>query len=75
MAQEAEQTAAQWVAEAWSRTENLTPDDVATEMAGGAALAADTLRSLGYVNLAHLDGRIKAWRRGPGRHSAAFRDH
>lgn len=28
---------------------------------GRSALAADTLRALGYANVAHLDGGIKAW--------------
>jgi rhodanese-related sulfurtransferase len=28
---------------------------------GRSALAADTLRRLGYVNVAHLDGGIKGW--------------
>ncbi len=119
MAQET-RTAAQLVADAKSRTENLSPDDVAREVEGGAvlidlreteertqngtiagavhaprgmlefyadptspyhkpefdpnqrvilhcasggrsALAADTLRQLGYGNVAHLDGGLKAW--------------
>jgi rhodanese-related sulfurtransferase len=122
MAQESAKTAAELVAEAKSRTENLTPDDVAREMAeedavlidlrepeeraqngtipgaihaprgmlefyvdpanpyhrpefdpnrrtilhcasgGRSALAADTLRQLGYSNVAHLDGGINAWK-------------
>ncbi len=28
---------------------------------GRSALAADTLQNLGYTNVAHLDGGIKAW--------------
>jgi len=28
---------------------------------GRSALAADTLQQLGYTNVAHLDGGIKAW--------------
>ncbi len=119
MAQET-RTAAQLVADAKSRTENLSPDDVAREVEGGAvlidlreteertqngtiagavhaprgmlefyadptspyhkpefdpnqrvilhcasggrsALAADTLRQLGYGNVAHLNGGLKAW--------------
>jgi rhodanese-related sulfurtransferase len=28
---------------------------------GRSALAADTLRQLGYANVAHLDGGFKAW--------------
>lgn len=28
---------------------------------GRSALAADTLRELGYANVAHLDGGLKAW--------------
>jgi rhodanese-related sulfurtransferase len=28
---------------------------------GRSALAADTLRQLGYANIAHLDGGFKAW--------------
>ncbi len=122
MTQEGATTAAQLVAEAKSRTENLTPDDVAREMAAGgavlidlrepaeraqhgtipgaihaprgmlefyadpassyhrpefdpdqrtilhcasggrSALAADTLRSLGYHNVAHLEGGLTAWK-------------
>jgi rhodanese-related sulfurtransferase len=122
MGQESLKTAAQLVAEAKSRTENLTPDQVAAEVAAGnvvlvdlrepaertndgtipgavhaprgmlefyadptspyhrpefdpsgrvilhcasggrSALAADTLRGMGYGNVAHLDGGIKAWK-------------
>jgi len=29
---------------------------------GRSALAADTLRSLGYRNVAHLEGGITAWK-------------
>jgi rhodanese-related sulfurtransferase len=29
---------------------------------GRSALAADTLQQLGYSNVAHLDGGLKAWR-------------
>ena len=29
---------------------------------GRSALAADTLRELGYTNVAHLDGGLKAWK-------------
>jgi rhodanese-related sulfurtransferase len=29
---------------------------------GRSALAADTLRQLGYANVAHLDGGLKAWK-------------
>jgi rhodanese-related sulfurtransferase len=29
---------------------------------GRSALAADTLQQLGYTNVAHLDGGLKAWR-------------
>ena len=29
---------------------------------GRSALAADTLKSMGYTNVAHLDGGITAWR-------------
>ncbi|MGI8406462.1 MAG: rhodanese-like domain-containing protein [Thermomicrobiales bacterium] len=121
MTPESTTTAAQLVAEAKSRTENLTPDDVAREMAEGSAslidlrepeeraqngtipgaihaprgmlefyadptssyhrpefdpnrrtilhcasggrsaLAAGTLKQLGYRNVAHLEGGIKAW--------------
>lgn len=28
---------------------------------GRSALAADTLRQMGYTNVAHLDGGLKAW--------------
>ncbi len=28
---------------------------------GRSALAADTLRQMGYANVAHLDGGLKAW--------------
>ncbi len=28
---------------------------------GRSALAADTLQQMGYTNVAHLDGGIKAW--------------
>lgn len=122
MAGEAPKTAAQLVAEAKGRVENLTPDAVAAEIAAGqatlidlrepgeraetgtiagavhaprgmlefyadptspyhrpefdpgrrtilhcasggrSALAADTLRQLGYTNVAHLDGGLKAWK-------------
>jgi rhodanese-related sulfurtransferase len=122
MAQESAKTAANLVADAKSRTENLTPDEVANEIQGGdavlvdlrepeerikngtipgavhaprgmlefyadptssyhrsefdpnrrmilhcasggrSALAADTLRQLGYSNVAHLDGGINAWK-------------
>jgi len=122
MAHETAKPVAQLVADAKSRTENLTPDEVASEMAeGGAvlfdlrepeertqngtiagsihaprgmlefyadptspyhrpefdpnrrtilhcasggrsALGADTLRHLGYGNVAHLDGGLKAWK-------------
>ena len=31
---------------------------------GRSALAADTLRRMGYGNVAHLDGGIKAWKEG-----------
>jgi rhodanese-related sulfurtransferase len=115
-------TAAEMVAEAKRRIENLTPGQVATELGGGgallvdireadelaeqgtiagsvhaprgmlefyadpssayhrpefaperrvilqcasggrSALAADTLATLGYTNVAHLDGGLKAWR-------------
>lgn len=41
MEQESATTAAQLVAEAKSRTENLTPDDVAKEMLGGEAVLID----------------------------------
>ncbi len=41
MTQEGATTAAQLVAEAKSRTENLTPDDVAREMAAGGAVLID----------------------------------
>jgi rhodanese-related sulfurtransferase len=122
MAQGAAKTAAQLVAEAKGRVENLTPDAVAAELATGdatlidirepgertetgtipgavhaprgmlefyadptspyhraafdpgrrtilhcasggrSALAADTLRQLGYTNVAHLDGGLNAWK-------------
>ncbi|MGH8146768.1 MAG: rhodanese-like domain-containing protein [Rhodanobacteraceae bacterium] len=114
-------TAAQMVAEAKATIENLTPDQVQAELAGGdavlvdvrdaaeraqgaiansvhaprgmlefyadpaspmhkpeldparrvilhcasggrSALAATTLHQLGYANVAHLDGGMKAWR-------------
>ncbi len=29
---------------------------------GRSALAADTLRQLGYTNVAHLEGGLNAWR-------------
>jgi rhodanese-related sulfurtransferase len=29
---------------------------------GRSALAADTLQRMGYTNVAHLDGGIKAWK-------------
>ena len=31
---------------------------------GRSALAADTLQKMGYSNVAHLDGGIKAWKEG-----------
>ena len=31
---------------------------------GRSALAADTLQRMGYKNVAHLDGGIKAWKEG-----------
>ncbi len=31
---------------------------------GRSALAADTLQGMGYANVAHLDGGIKAWKEG-----------
>ena len=31
---------------------------------GRSALAADTLQGMGYANIAHLDGGIKAWKEG-----------
>ena len=31
---------------------------------GRSALAADTLQRMGYGNVAHLDGGIKAWKEG-----------
>jgi len=122
MASEATKTAAQLVADAKSRTEKLTPDQVANEVTeGGAvlidlrepeeraqngsipgaihaprgmlefyadptstyhrpefdpnrrtilhcasggrsALAADTLRQLGYRHVAHLEGGLNAWK-------------
>ncbi len=31
---------------------------------GRSALAADTLQRMGYTNVAHLDGGIKAWKEG-----------
>lgn len=120
MAQQTPKSAAELVADAKSRVENLTPDQVAAEVANGAvlvdirdaeertkngsipgaihasrgmlefyadptstyhrpefnpgqrtilhcasggrsALAADTLRSMGYENVAHLDGGFNAW--------------
>ena len=33
---------------------------------GRSALAADALASLGYTNIAHLDGGLKAWREAGG---------
>lgn len=122
MAQESAKTSAQLVADAKSRTENLTPDEVAREVEGGeavlidlrepeervqngaipgavhaprgmlefyadptspyhrpefdpnrrtilhcasggrSALAADTLKHMGYSNVAHLEGGINAWK-------------
>lgn len=122
MSQESARTSAELVADAKSRTENLSPNEVAREMAGGeavlidlrepnersengsipgaihaprgmlefyadptspyhrpefdpshrtilhcasggrSALAADTLRQLGYSNVAHLDGGLNAWK-------------
>ena len=122
MSQGAAKTAAQLVAEAKGRVENLTPDQVAAELAAGdatlidirelgeraeagtiagavhaprgmlefyadpsspyhrpefdpgrrtilhcasggrSALAADTLRQLGYTDVAHLDGGLNAWK-------------
>ncbi len=117
-------SAAEMVAEAKDHVENLTPEQVATEVEGGgatlidireddervqsgaipnairaprgmlefwadptspyhreefdparrtvlycasggrSALAADTLQRMGYTNVAHLDGGIKAWKEG-----------
>lgn len=122
MAQESAKTSAQLVADAKIQTENLTPDEVAGEVAGGdavlidlrepeervqsgtipgavhaprgmlefyadpqtayhrpefdpdrrlilhcasggrSALAAVTLRQMGYNKVAHLDGGINAWK-------------
>ena len=31
---------------------------------GRSALAADTLQRMGYTNVAHLDGGMKAWKEG-----------
>ena len=122
MSQENVKTAAGLVADAKSRVENLSPDQVANEVAEGkavlvdirdgeertnngaiegaihasrgmlefyadpasayhkdgldpdkrtilhcasggrSALAADTLRQLGYTNVAHLEGGINAWK-------------
>ncbi len=124
MAQATPKTAAQMVAEAKQRVENLTPEQVAAELARGdallvdlreseeryqnqaipdavhaprgmlefwadptspyhrqefdpaqriilhcasggrSALAAETLRQMGYANVAHLDGGLKAWKEG-----------
>jgi rhodanese-related sulfurtransferase len=38
---------------------------------GRSALACDTLRSLGYIDLAHLDGSLKALEAGRKGHPAA----
>jgi len=122
MAQGTPKAAAQLVAEAKQRVENLTPEQVSAELARGdavlvdlreseereqngaiadavhaprgmlefyadpsspyhrqgfdphrrmilhcasggrSALAADTLRQMGYANVAHLDGGLKAWK-------------
>ncbi len=122
MAETAPKTAAQLVAEAKQRVENLTPDQVSAELARGdallvdlresnereqngtipgamhasrgmlefyadpsstyhreefnpdrriifhcasggrSALAADTVAQMGYKNVAHLDGGLKAWK-------------
>ena len=122
MGEQAPKTAAQLVTEARGRVENLTPDQVASELASGdavlvdvrdaderdkngsipgaahasrgmlefyadpaspyhraeldpnrrtilhcasggrSALAAETLRQLGYTNVAHLEGGINAWK-------------
>ncbi len=122
MTQQSVESAAEMVADAKSRTENLTPDQLASEMEAGeavlidlrepeeraqngiiagaihaprgmiefyadptnsyhrpefdpnrrtilhcasggrSALAADTLRQLGYSNVAHLEGGLNAWR-------------
>ncbi len=124
MAQATPKTAAQMVAEAKQRVENLAPEQVAAELARGdallvdlreseerhqnqtipeavhaprgmlefwadptspyhrqefdpaqriilhcasggrSALAAETLRQMGYANVAHLDGGLKAWKEG-----------
>ncbi len=126
MAESTAKTAAQLVAEAKQRVENLTPAQVTAEVATGeallvdlrepnelaqsgtipgaihaprgmlefyadpaspyhrseldparrvilycasggrSALAADVLASLGYANVAHLDGGLKAWREAGG---------
>jgi rhodanese-related sulfurtransferase len=68
-------TARQLVNEARQRIENLTNEDHRAELdptrrtilycAGGArsALAVETLRQLGYVDVAHLEGGFTAWTR------------